>query len=292
MVNKKKFFVDEYDNLRWGNIILTVVGAIFALIIIFGSFRVISAEEVGVPVTLGKVSETPRYGLTAKWPLITHFVKFDKTTQKMTLKDASYTKDIQPSDFEYVFTYRIVAENAPQLYLAAGKGYETKLVEPKLHAALKDIIGHYTATELVANREKAASEVEARLREELSSEFFTDISISFNNIDYSDEFEAGITAKVLAEQEAQKAKNKTAQIEEEGRQAVIRAQAEADAKIATAQATAKAMDIEGAALRRNSQYLELKKLEVQSKMAESANSWQTVIMSGGQANALLNIPSK
>lgn len=292
MAKGRNFFVDEHDDIRIGNVILTVVAAIVALFVIFGSFRVISAEQVGVPVTLGKVGENPRYGLTLKWPILTHFVKFDKTTQRMTLQDATYTKDIQPSEFEYVFTYRIVSENAPALYLEAGKGYEAKLIEPKLHAALKDIIGHYTATELVANREKAASEVEARLRDELSSEFFTDISISFNNIDYSDEFEAGITAKVLAEQEAQKAKNRTVQIEEEGRQRVIQAKAEADAKIATAEAAAKAMDIEGAAIRRNSQYLDLKRIEVQGQMAESAKGWQTVIMSGGQANALLNIPNK
>jgi len=51
------------------------------------------------------------------------------------------------------------------------------------------------------------------------------------------------------------------------------------------------MDIEGAAVRRNSQYLELKKLDVQQKMAESAGHWTTVIMSGNQANTLLNVPS-
>ncbi|MBR2299987.1 MAG: prohibitin family protein [Alphaproteobacteria bacterium] len=289
---KKTFFVDEYGDPRIGNVILTAVAAILALVLIFGSFKVISAEEVGIPVTLGKVGETPRYGLTMKWPLITHFVKFDKTIQKMVLKDATYTNDIQTSQFEYVFTYRIVSENAPELYLTAGKGYESKLIEPKLHAALKDVIGKYTATKLVDNRAEATAEVEARLKNELSSAFFTDISVEFNNIDYSDEFEKGIEAKVLAEQEAQKSKNRTVQIEEEGRQKVIQAKAEADAAIAAAEGKAKAMDIEGAAIRRNSQYLELKKLDVQAQMAESAKGWQTVIMSGGQANALLNIPSK
>jgi regulator of protease activity HflC (stomatin/prohibitin superfamily) len=291
MTQEKSFFVDERGDLRLKNIISTSVAVIIALIVICGSFRVISAEEVGIPVTLGKVGDSPRYGLSMKWPLITHFVKFDKTTQKMILNDSTYTTDIQPSNFVYVFTYRIVADNAPQLYLTAGRDYESKLVEPKLHAILKDVIGQYSATELIANRGQASAEVEARLREELSSEFFTDISISINNIVYTDEFEAGINAKVLAKEKAQEAKNRTVQIEEEGRQAVITAQAEADAKIAKAQATARAMDIEGAALRRNSQYLELKKLDVQAQMAESAKSWQTVIMSSGQANALLNIPN-
>ena len=97
---------------------------------------------------------------------------------------------------------------------------------------------------------------------------------------------------MLAEQEAQKSKNKTVQIEEEGRQKVIQAKAQADAAVAAAEGKARAMDIEGEAIRRNSQYLELKKLDVQQKMAESASGWTTVIMSGGQAQALLNVPSK
>lgn len=288
----RNFFVDESDDLRWGRVGLICVAAIFGLFLFWGSFVVIGAEEVGIPVTLGKVGKRPSYGFTTKLPFVTSYVRFEKTTQRMTLQDASYTKDIQPSNFEYVFTYSIVPDNATELYLAAGRAYEYKLVEPKLHAALKDIIGRYTATELVANREKAASEVEARLREELSSKYFTDISVSFNDIDYSDEFEAGITAKVLAEQEAQKAKNKTVQIEEEARQRVIKAQGDADAQVAEARGKAEAMDIEGAAIRRNSQYLDLKKLDVQLKMAESAKSWSTVIMSSSQASNLLNIPSK
>ena len=292
MAKEKKFFVNEYDEARWGNIILTVIGLVFALVLVFGSFVVIPAEQVGVPVTLGKVGQSEQYGLTMKWPIISHYVRFDKTTQRMSLTDQTYTKDLQPAEVKYSFTYRIVPEMACELYKAAGKGYENKLIDPCLDDALKGVFGRWTATELVANRNTVANEIEERLREELPDGFFTDISVKLDDISYSDAFEKGIEAKVLAEQEAQKAKNMTVQVEEEGRQAVIKAKAEADAAIAAAEGKAKAMDIEGAAIRRNSQYLELKKLDVQLQMAESAKGWQTVIMSGTQANALLNIPSK
>ena len=292
MAKEKRFFIDEYDELRWGNIILTVIGAILALVVVLGSFVVIPAEEVGVPVTLGKVGQNEDYGLTMKWPIISHYVRFEKTTQRMSLTDQTYTKDLQPAEVKYSFTYRIVPEQACELYKAAGKGYENKLIDPCLDDALKGVFGRWTATELVANRNTVANEIEERLREELPAGYFTDISVKLDDISYSDAFEKGIEAKVLAEQEAQKAKNKTVQVEEEGRQAVIKAKADADAAIAAAEGKAKAMDIEGAAIRRNSQYLELKKLEVQSTMAESAKGWSTVIMSGGQAQALLNVPNK
>lgn len=290
MAKEKRFFVDEYDELRWGNIVLSVIGAILALVVVFGSFTVINAEQVGIPVTLGKVGKSPAYGLTMKWPVITKYVKFEKTTQRMSLTDQTYTKDLQPAEVKYTFTYKIVSDRACDLYVLAGKGYENKLIDPALDDALKGIFGRWTATELVANRNTVANEIEQRLREELPEGFFTDMSIKLDDISYSAAFEKGIEAKVLAEQEAQKSKNQTVQIEEEGRQKVIKAKAEADAAIAAAEGKAKAMDIEGAAIRRNSQYLELKKLDVQAKMAESAKGWQTVIMSGGQAQALLNVP--
>jgi regulator of protease activity HflC (stomatin/prohibitin superfamily) len=290
MAKEKRFFVDEYDELRWGNIVLSVIGAILALVVVFGSFTVINAEQVGIPVTLGKVGKSPAYGLTMKWPVITKYVKFEKTTQRMSLTDQTYTKDLQPAEVKYTFTYKIVSDRACDLYVLAGKGYENKLIDPALDDALKGIFGRWTATELVANRNTVANEIEQRLKEELPEGFFTDMSIKLDDISYSAAFEKGIEAKVLAEQEAQKSKNQTVQIEEEGRQKVIKAKAEADAAIAAAEGKAKAMDIEGAAIRRNSQYLELKKLDVQAKMAESAKGWQTVIMSGGQAQALLNVP--
>lgn len=273
--------------------VLKSLAIVVAVLIGLSSCSIIPAEKVGVPVTLGKIGDTPAYGLTMRWPFgIEHFVKFDKTTQRMTVTDATYTEDIQPATLEYVFTYKIVADQAPALYKSAGKEYEAKLIEPKLHAVLKDVIGRWTATALVANREKATKDIEAKLKEELSSEFFSDISFTINNIDYSDAFEKGIEEKVLAEQEAQKAKNRTVQIEEEGRQNVIRAKAEADAQIAAAEGKAKAMNIEGRALRTNPEYLKLKELEVQGKMAESAKSWQTVVMGGSQAQTLLNVPTK
>jgi regulator of protease activity HflC (stomatin/prohibitin superfamily) len=285
------FFMNENDDLRIGRVIGTVFGVIFALLVAWGSWVVIGAEEVGVPVTLGEVGSEPSYGFTGKLPFVTKYVRFEKTTQRMSLEDQTYTKDLQPAKVKYTFTYKIVPERACDLYRSAGAGYENKLIDPALDDALKGVFGKWTATELVANRNKVANQIEDRLNEELPKGYFTEISIKLDDISYSDAFEKGIEQKVLAEQEAQKAKNKTVQVEEEGRQKVIQAQANADAAIATAKGKAEAMDIEGAAVRRNSQYLELKKLDVQQKMAESAGHWTTVIMSGNQANTLLNVPS-
>ncbi len=280
-------------------VIIVAVLVILAVITALLSIRTIDAEYVGIRVTFGKVSDQPCYGLSVKLPVGAHFVKLDKTTQRFETTDATYTKDIQSANLQYVFTYKIVDANAPKLYLSAGRGYEEKLVQPVLRSVIKDVVGRWTAQELVSNRDKAANEIQDVLLTELNKEFFTEISFQMANIDYSDNFEKGIEAKVLAEQEAQRAKNLTVKIEEEARQDVIRAEAAAKVKIEEAKGKADAEKIEangkaaairtvGAAIRQNPEYLEQQQLEVQREVAKSASGWKTVVI--GETGTLLNLP--
>jgi regulator of protease activity HflC (stomatin/prohibitin superfamily) len=54
------------------------------------------------------------------------------------------------------------------------------------------------------------------------------LSFSLTNIDFSDEFENAVEAKVTAVQAAEQEKNKTVQIEEQAKQRIITAKAEAE----------------------------------------------------------------
>ena len=60
--------------------------------------------------------------------------------------------------------------------------------------------------------------------------------VEISNIDYSDEFEKAVEAKVTAVQRGSEAENKTRQIAQEAKQKVISAKAEAESMAIRAQA--------------------------------------------------------
>ena len=84
--------------------VLVLVSFFFVL----GCYSVMSAEEVGVKVTLGKIDDGVHRGFSFKWPFISSFKRFPTTAQRIERQDAAYTKDIQTASIKYVVTYRIV----------------------------------------------------------------------------------------------------------------------------------------------------------------------------------------
>ena len=114
--------------------------------------------------------------------------------------------------------------------------YKNTILMPVVEGTIKDIIGKWNAQDLIANREKATSDILFKLQGHLSDNYLNITDFQLVEINYSDVFERAIESKVTAEQEALKAKNKTVQVEEEAKQKVIAAQAEAKSMAIRAQA--------------------------------------------------------
>ena len=107
---------------------------------------------------------------------------------------------------------------------------------PTVEGIVKDTIGKWNAQDIVANREKVASEVLFKLNEKLGPKYINVSDFQITEIQYSQAFEQAIESKVTAEQEALKAKNKTVQVQEEARQKIIASEAEAKSMAIRAQA--------------------------------------------------------
>lgn len=217
-----------------------IIGGLIAFIVLLVTCNPIAIVDVGqrgVKTTLGKVSpESYSEGVHFVTPFISHIHTMDVKTQKSNIATTVFTKDIQQARLTYVVNYNLQPDSVHKMYREVGKDYKEKIVIPIVEGTIKNVIGGWNASDLIANRSKATSDILAQLQEQLSDNYINVTDFQITDIDYSDAFEKAIESKVTAEQEALKAKNQTVKVQEEAKQKVISAEAEARSMAIRAQA--------------------------------------------------------
>lgn len=217
------------DELKIGGFIAGLV-VLIILLVACNPIAIVNAGERGVKVTLGQVSdESYTEGVHFVMPFVSSMHNMDVKTQKSNIATTVFTKDIQQARLTYVINYNLYADSAHKMYKQVGKNYKDTILIPIVEGTVKNVIGGWNASDLIANRAKATSDILAKLQEQLDDNYINVTDFNITDIDYSDVFEKAIEGKVTAEQEALKAKNKTVQVQEEARQKVISAEAEAKA---------------------------------------------------------------
>ena len=247
-----------------GKIVLAVVVIIVALILIGNCMTVIPEGFIGVKYNLGKIrSSSLQPGAHLSLPFIESIEKVDIREHVYETHQPAYTKDTQTVESIYVkVNYVYATAQIDSLIRTVGVGnVESTLIVPNLNSILKNTIGKYKAEELIQNRSIAQELVEDELRQALSPYGVNITAVNLADIDFEDSFEQTIRDKVAAEQEALRVKNETAAKEEEARQTVIAAQAEADSKKLRADADAYAISVIQAELSKSPEYIELQKIE-------------------------------
>ena len=215
-----------------------VIVVLFILfLIVFQPMTIVGVGERGVKVTLGQTSPVAlEEGVHFVMPFISTVKKMNVKTVKSNIATMAQSKDIQQARIVYVVNYNLQPENAPKMWRTVGRDYVSVVVMPTVEGIVKDTIGKWNAQDIVANREKVASEVLFKLNEKLGPKYINVSDFQITEIQYSQAFEQAIESKVTAEQEALKAKNKTVQVQEEARQKIIASEAEAKSMAIRAQA--------------------------------------------------------
>lgn len=215
------------DELKVGGFIAGLV-VLIILLVACNPIAIVNAGERGVKVTLGQVSdESYTEGVHFVMPFVSSMHNMDIKTQKSNIATTVFTKDIQQARLTYVINYNLHADSAHKMYKQVGKNYEDTILIPIVEGTVKNVIGGWNASDLIANRAKATSDILTKLQEQLDDNYINVTDFNITDIDYSDVFEKAIEGKVTAEQEALKAKNQTVQVQELARQKVISAEAEA-----------------------------------------------------------------
>lgn len=236
---KKFYFVpnDGYnmDNDNVIDVILSVLftGAlwILCLIFIFGSWFTVAEGERALLTTFGKASDhIYEAGLHVKWPYIQSVKTFDVKTIRADFKTETYTKDIQTARITVSYSYNLISNDIIETYKTYGNQWQERILYPNLEQAVKAEVGTWNADQMIANRDKVASNILASLQARMIEHSYPVSITNFQmiNIDYSDQFENAIEKKVVAEQAALEEANRTKQVEQQATQKVVAAKAEAE----------------------------------------------------------------
>src|SRR3990167_5177986 len=97
----------EEDSKFALKVIVGAIVAIVALVLLFGSFRIISPQEQGIVLRLGSISRTLDNGLSFKFPLIEKVVKMDVSTISIPVDELGYSKDGQVVQFQATINYAL-----------------------------------------------------------------------------------------------------------------------------------------------------------------------------------------
>ncbi len=242
------------------------IAAVVALVAIvaLSSFATIPEGYIGLRYQFGKIVDVnTEAGLHFKVPFVEQVVLVDVREQVFELTTTAYTSDTQTVEaLNLKVNYMVTKSSAAELQRSVGiSNVSDKLIMPRVNTILKNEIGQYRAEDLVQNRNALQEQVEKTLSTQLADYGVQVISLSIVNIDFDDSFEEAVRAKVVAEQEALKAQNKTKEKEEQAKQTVIEAQAQADSNRLIADSEAYAIETIQEALSKNPQYIELEKIK-------------------------------
>lgn len=246
------------------------VGIVLALIIIICScMAIVPTGYTGILTTFGKVEDrTIASGINfiAPWQQV---VKMDNRTQKVQLQTSAFSSDIQQVDITLSVNYCINQETAQKLYRTVGLNYYNNLVYPRIQENVKSVFAQYSAEKLIESRDILSGRIAENTAADMSAYGITVISISIEDIDFTDAFTTAVEAKQVAQQNALKAKTeqeqKTMEEQAAAERAKIAAQADADKAIIAANADLEVVKVQAEA----ALYAGEKEAEMNKRISES-----------------------
>lgn len=223
-------------------LVLAILGA--------ASSYIIQPGTRGVKITLGKAADqfVPE-GFGFRMPLITEIVPVSIQQHTVALQADCFSSDLQQLNVEVRVLYRIPEKSVVQIFRQyAGDPFDS-LIAPRVQEALKEVTAAMTADMIVKRRAEVKTNALAAAQLKIGKILSVE-DIVIRSIELSKELEAAIEAKMVAEQEAERARFTQVQTQVEAETAVIRAEGEA-----------RAIRVRGEALKLNPAFLRLQIVE-------------------------------
>ena len=223
-------------------LIIGGVVVVVLLLLLLTCTATVETGYTGIVTTFGRVEDvTLEAGFHFKSPF-QRIICMDNREQKTSFTTEAFSSDIQQVNIIGSINYAINKSTAMNLFKEVGTDYFNKLVYPRMLEITKGVFSKYSAENLVANREKLSQDIRDGLYEELRDYGINVISLSIENLDFTDAFTDAVEAKQVAAQRKLQAEIEQAQMTMETQQQAERQRinAEAAANVARINADADA----------------------------------------------------
>lgn len=231
------------------------IGAIVLFVWIFAimpAFGQVPTGHTGVVLSFGGVTgETKSEGLYVVKPFVENVILMNTQKQTYQAKDVdAASKDLQSVRSNVDLLFSLDPSRVTEIYRSLGQDYVSRVILPSVEEVMKANTSGYEAERLITNRLAVKSGIDNDLETRLAPYGIRVEQVNITNFSFSKEFEQSIEAKVVAEQLGLKAENDLKRI-----------RTEAEQKIATAQAEAESIRLQGQALRDSPDLVQLRAVE-------------------------------
>lgn len=219
--------LDKENKIIGGVALIAALVLLVSFILVPFSFHTTQDGNVSVVKRLGKIVEVKQPGTNFGLWITDSYQKYDTKVREISIDTMAYSSDAQQMTLKIKFQYQIMSDKASEIAREYGslKALETRM-QSVVTEKSKSEMSKSTAMEIISNRASLSPNVEDIVRETLGKKYYVNVEkVSITNIDFSDAFETAVEEKMIAEQKQLKAKY------------------EAEAKIVTAEATAKANEL-------------------------------------------------
>ncbi|MGN0647247.1 MAG: prohibitin family protein [Oscillospiraceae bacterium] len=271
-------------DVKVGKLVGIGCAAAAAMILLAASAAVVPAGHTGVVVTLGKVSEnTMSEGFHLKVPFVQTVEPVSNQIQVYEVDAPAVSKDLQTVSSTIAVNYRVQSSASASIYRNIGADYQSVVLMPAVQESVKSVTAQFTAEQLITERTTVGEAIKENLAAKVSEYGLQIEKFNIVNFDFSEEFNAAIEQKQVAEQNLLKT-----QTEQE--QAIVIAEAEAKKQVIAAEAAAKAIMAEAQAQADANELINnsLTELILQNKMLEQWDG-QLPMVNGADSSLLLGL---
>jgi len=289
------FFAFDNEHSVQGTIatVLAIV-TLVVLIIVPGGIHQVKSGEVAVVREFGVVKETKSPGIYYQGWIKHKYEYYDATVREIKIETQTYSKDNQIIGVNADLQYTIDASQADKIATEYGsiEKLESKITSIALDN-IKSVFAQNTATDVINNRSSISASISQTVDASINTGYYVNVkTIVLTNIDFTDDFEAAVAAKVAQEQKRQQAlieqEQKLAEAENQKQVAILQAEAEAEAATKRAEAEAEVARIKAQADKDvaqigadSAEYQGKKEASIAMQRLASINGWTVVTNTEG-----------